>query len=81
MPTSTNQDCLYICKKPALAINNQQFNGNMNNSSKTRAMRYSEIVRYNGSRYGQMVYISNPNANNPNANNNGICIAPPRNRF
>ena len=76
MPTSTNQDCLYICKKPALSINNQQFNGNMNNSSKTRAMRYSEIVRYNGSRYG-----SNVNIHNPNANNNGISIAPPRNRF
>ena len=76
MPTSTNQDCLYICKKPALAINNQQFNGNMNNSSKTRAMRYSEIVRYNGSRYGSI-----ENIHNPNANNNGISISPPRNRF
>jgi len=75
MPTSTNQNCLYICKKPALAINNKQFNGNTNNSSKTTAMRYSEIVRIRGQRYGTSTIINNVNAYNISS------IEPPRNRF
>lgn len=75
MPTTTNQNCLYICKKPALAINNQQFNGNTNNSSKTRAMRYSEIVRTGGQRFGNTTIINNFNVNSISS------IEPPRNRF
>jgi hypothetical protein len=72
MPTTINKDCPYICKSPALAINNKQFNGNTNSSSKTRAMRYSEIVRIGGSRYGRVSFINNPNA---------YIIEPPRNTF
>ena len=74
MPTTTNQNCLYICKKPALAINNQQFNGNTNNSSKTRAMRYSEIVRTGGQRFVYTTIINNFSVNIISS------IEPPRKR-
>jgi len=46
------------CKCPVYNYKNKQFNGNTNNSTLTNNMRYSQIVRYRGPRFGRITYIN-----------------------
>ena len=63
------------CPCPVFAKKNLPFNGNTVNSSISRALRYSEIVRITGGSNGSARIISNPNASSL------ASIAPPRNSF
>ena len=70
------------CKNPVFSINNKQFSGNTNDSSKTNAMRYSEITRVRNSRYGSIRYINTDiNAFGYYSGGPGGSGAPPRNSF
>jgi len=72
-----------ICKCPPLVLfkKNQSFGGDMNNSSITNALRYSEIVRGQGGQ-GNTSFISNTlNAFGYYSGGPGGSGAPPRNTF
>lgn len=59
--SSTNyNECKYKCAPPVLFKKNMPFDRNMTNSSISRAMRYSQMVRTNGQYYGsnKMIYNS-----------------------
>ena len=80
--STSNYKCKYICQ-PVLAKKNVWFGGNMNNSSNTSALRYSELVRGRGPNYGSSTIAYN------NINAFGYSVqggpggsgAPPRNAF
>jgi hypothetical protein len=71
-PASTKPVC---CPPPILKKKNMPYDGNITNSSITRAMRYSQIVRVTNGRNGSVQNVSNPAASN------FASIAPPRNSF
>ncbi len=71
-----------VCPIPAIANKNVSFNGNTNDSSKTNALRYSEIVRGRGPKYGSTRFIYNElNAFGYYSGAPGGSGEPPRNRF
>jgi hypothetical protein len=68
-----------VCPAPVIFKKNMPFNGNTNNSSKTNAMRYSELVRQKSS---TSQYINTPvNAFGYYSGGPGGSGAPPRNKF
>ena len=71
-----------VCPIPAIANKNASFNGNTNDSSKTNALRYSEIVRGRGPNYGSNRFIYNElNAFGYYSGAPGGSGEPPRNKF
>ena len=80
MSSKNSVDCK--CKNPVFPTNNAQFSGNTNYSSKTNAMRYSQITRGRGRNYGVNRYIYNDiNAFGYYSGGPGGSGAPPRNSF
>jgi hypothetical protein len=68
------------CQNPGQYSKNKQFSGNYNNSSKTNAMRFSEIVRGTNNGRTQFVY-NNLNAFGYYSGGPGGSGEPPRNSF
>ena len=73
----------YYCPCPVIKNKNVWFGGNINNSSKTSALRYSQLVRGRGPNYGSNTFAYN------DVNAFGYYVqggpggsgAPPRNSF
>jgi hypothetical protein len=80
--SSNKYNCKYICQ-PVLKTKNVWFGGNMNNSSNTTALRYSQIVRGRGPNYGSStIAYTNINAFGYSVQGGpGGSGAPPRNAF
>ena len=71
-----------VCQNPAFAKKNSSFGGNMVDSSKTNALRYSQIVRGHGQNYGSTRFVYNDiNAFGYYSGGPGGSGAPPRNTF
>lgn len=71
---------IICCLNPAIAKKNLPYGGNMVDSSKTNALRYSQIVR--GINNGTTRFISNDlNAFGYYSGGPGGSGAPPRNTF
>ena len=71
-----------FCPITAIAKKNSLFGGTVIDSSKTNAMRYSEITRVRNSRYGSIRYINTDiNAFGYYSGGPGGSGAPPRNSF
>jgi hypothetical protein len=68
------------CQNPGQYSKNKQFAGNYNNSSKTNAMRFSQIVRGTNNGSPQNVYM-NLNAFGYYSGGPGGSGEPPRNTF
>ena len=70
------------CLCPVFKSKNIWFGGNTNNSSKTTALRYSQLVRGRGPNYGSStIAYTNINAFGYYAGAPGGSGAPPRNSF
>jgi hypothetical protein len=71
-----------VCQLPALVKKNSPFGGNVVDSSITNALRYSEIVRGQGTNNGSTRFISKDiNAFGYYSGAPGGSGAPPRNTF
>jgi len=71
-----------FCPIPAIPTKNMPFNGNTVDSSKTNALRYSQIVQVKGRNYGTTRYINNDlNAFGYYSGAPGGSGEPPRNKF
>ena len=80
MSTINRATC--VCQNPVFSNKNGSFGGNMNNSSKTNATRYSQIVRNYGQNNGSTRYVSNDlNAFGYYSGGPGGSGAPPKNSF
>jgi hypothetical protein len=81
-PTPSTTECLYVCPPKVLAKKNGQFNGNTNDSTRTNAFAYAQLVRRRNSSAGQsQVLSSTVNAFGYYAGAPRGSGAPPRNRF
>jgi hypothetical protein len=82
MATTNPFECKYECSPPVIANKNMPFDGNVTNSSISRAMRYSQLVRGKGKNYGSYAMIYNTiNAFGYYAGGPGGSGAAPKNAF
>ena len=80
MSTLNRATC--VCRNPVFSNKNSSFGGNMVDSSKTNAMRYSQIVRVYGQNNGSTRYVNNElNAFGSYSGAPGGSRAPPKNSF